>query len=110
LFVFVSLDSHANVTVPMRNGVPREFDWLTPGVADLVGFIVEEPVPTVRGHEQKEAIMTDEVQVREASAFTASPLLARRRDAVLGDQLLIDRPRILSRRNATGHVEPVPMP
>jgi hypothetical protein len=67
----------------MRNRIPRELDRLAPGVADLTGFIVEEAVPAVRSHEQKKAIMTDVVQVRQTRAFTPSPLLARRRDAVV---------------------------
>ena len=54
--------------------------------------------------------MTDVVQVCETRAFPAGPLFTRQIDALSRDELLIDGTRILTRRNATGHVEPVAMP
>jgi len=76
LLVLSLLNPHTSVTVPMGNRITRELDRLTSGVTYLAGFAVEKSIVAVRGHEQKEPIMTDVVQVCEASALAACPLFA----------------------------------
>ncbi len=54
--------------------------------------------------------MTNVVQICESGALAPSSFLARRNDAVLCDQLPINGSRVFASGNATGHIEPVPMP
>ncbi len=110
LQVFRPLDSHTSPATLIRHCVPREFNWLTPYIAELAGFVVEEPASAVRGHEQEEPIMTNVVHVRHACALPVGPFFTRRRDAVLGHQLPVNFVRILSHRDGPGDVELVTMP
>ena len=72
--------------------------------------ILREKRPWDPLNSYEKPIMTDVVQVRESGALAAGPFLARRRDLVPGDQLPVNIAGVLSRRDDTSHVEPVPMP
>src|SRR5262249_40238541 len=92
---------------PIADRVTRQFQRNPSNVPNRCRLFLEKAMLPLRRQNCEETFMTDVLQVREAELFAPGPGRFGHSDAVFLDELAIDGPGVLARRNAAGHIPPV---
>jgi len=104
----LSVDADLNVPASKTDGVARKLDWRFPAVPNPRSLFLKEQVLPVGRKQKEDSAMKDKLQVRLAPELPPGPHELRDGDAVLGDELLGDRSRVLPLRDNPAHVKPIP--
>src|SRR5512135_2817336 len=101
-----AFDPHLHMPAPERGGIAAQLDGHLAGVFELV--VITERIVPARGREEHEVpTITEVLHVGQATCLTTSPLEFGDRQAVTGNKLRINGPRVFVFRDEPLEIEAI---
>src|SRR5207253_2797894 len=96
----ISLSLPRPAPPPVADGVPCKPERHPPDVSDARGLLLEKRVSALGGKDHEELLVAEVLEARLPQLSAAGPRRFRDPDAVLRDELPVDRPGVLAGRDS----------